>query len=342
MSTGETMTIDERLRRAIGERGELLSRLHGEETDCYRLLHGVAEGLPGVTIDRYGPILLLQTWCEPDDHDFAELLEPLRQVVRAELGVEVTPVWNHRAKQRDEAFDTWHTPEAVARPTGTEFGLVYDVSPRHRGIDPLLFLDLRAGRRRVLEEAAGRTVLNLFAYTCSLGIVALAGQAHDAWNVDFSATALSVGRGNANRNGVRSRVKTIHEDVIPIMRQFAGLPITDRRGGKKLEYVEVEKRQFDLVILDPPAWSKGSYGAVDVTRDYPSLFKPALLITRRGGRMLVTNNAARVDLEDWLAVLRRCAEKAGRPLRDVEVIEPEADFPSFDGRHPLKMAWITV
>ena len=95
-------------------------------------------------------------------------------------------------------------------------------------------------------------------------------------------------------------------------------------------------------MTDSPAWSKGSFGAVDVVRDYPSLFKPALLATRPGGVMLVTNNSARVVKEDWLDVLQRCADKAGRPIRDLDWLLPESDFPSSDGRHPLKMAWLQV
>ena len=54
--------------------------------------------------------------------------------------------------------------------------------------------------------------------------------------------------------------------------------------------------------------------------------------------MIATNHVANVDLEQWGASLRRCAEKAGRPVASVETLTPEADFPSFDGRHPLKIA----
>jgi len=93
------------------------------------------------------------------------------------------------------------------------------------------------------------------------------------------------------------------------------------------------------VFLDPPTWAKSSFGAVDIAGDYPSLFKPAVLIARpEGGKILATNHLASVELNAWLDVLKRCAAKAGRPLKSVEVIQPEKDFPSFDGRHPLKIA----
>ena len=62
------------------------------------------------------------------------------------------------------------------------------------------------------------------------------------------------------------------------------------------------------------------------------------LATSPGGSIVATNHAASVDREEWVAILRRCAEKAGRPLAAVESIVPEADFPSRDGHPPLKIA----
>ena len=101
---------------------------------------------------------------------------------------------------------------------------------------------------------------------------------------------------------------------------------------------ETRAAAFDLVILDPPAWSKGPFGAVDVERDYASLFKPALLATASGGTILATNHVAKVEIETWIESLKRCADKAGRPLRSIEHIAIESDFPSLDGKPPLKIA----
>ena len=79
---------------------------------------------------------------------------------------------------------------------------------------------------------------------------------------------------------------------------------------------------------------------MDPVRDYPSLFKPALLATAPGGAVLATNHVSKVERDTWLEQLRRCAAKAGRPLRSLQPIQPEADFPSPDGNPPLKMAKI--
>jgi 23S rRNA (cytosine1962-C5)-methyltransferase len=313
--------------QALARRAPLLTALNAEGTDCVRLVHGIAEGAPGLAVDRYGPVLLVQTWRAP------LLAAELDAVVRAVDAVVpgLTPVWNHRG----EGEGGGGTPPAA--PIGRELGLAYDVRPRHRGQDPLLFLDFRAARRWVKAHAAGREVLNLFAYTCGIGVAAAAGGASCVVNVDFARSALEVGRANAARSGVPTeRFETLHGDALVVARQLAGLPAQGRRGQKPP--APLAARSFDLVVLDPPRWAKSAFGAVDVVRDYPSLFKPALLATRPGGVVLAANHVPSVDKAAWYAVLRRTAEKAGRPLETIEDLPVEADFPSFDGAPPLKLA----
>lgn len=312
---------------ALARRAGILAALHREDTTCYRLVHGVAEGSPGLTIDRYGPILLIQTWRDPIP---LELLPAIEERVAAAVGERSSAVWNHRV--RPIAFDRWHpvvTPEA---PIGRELGIRYDVRPRHRGQDPLLFLDLRVVRRRILAEARGRSVLNLFAYTCGVGICAARAGASSVVNVDFAESALEVGRRNAALNGVEAEF--LQSDALAAVRQLAGLA-----AGRVRAMTPLRPRSFDVVVLDPPAWSTGRYGAVDVVRDYPSLFKPALLATGPGGVVVATNHVARVDRDGWFEALDRCARKAGRPLATIEALSPEDDFPSFDTDSPLKIAW---
>ncbi|MEN0066035.1 MAG: class I SAM-dependent methyltransferase [Myxococcota bacterium] len=315
------------LDEALARREPLVDALQAEGTDCYRLFHGAVEGHPGLTIDRYGPVLLVQTWRTPVPVD---AVHAWADRVSDHLGVGLTPVHNHRAKPID--FER-HWPHADASPVdGHEGGLVYDVRPRHDGQDPLLFLDLRSVRRRVRAESAGRSVLNLFAYTCGVGLAAAAGQATEVWNVDFAKRALQIGEANATRNGLPQRF--VQENVFVVTRQLAGLSV-----GRRGRYTRYAPRTFDLVILDPPRWSTSRAGTVDTVRDYPSLFKPAVLATAPGGVVVATNNVASVDREAWFEILRRCAAKAGRPLVDLEWMPPDEDFPSPDGQPPLKVAW---
>ncbi len=321
--------LDE-VRRALAARTDLLRACADEGTDAVRLFHGVAEGAPGVAMDRYGPVLLVQTWREPLD---PALLEPLRDLASAAVGAPLWPVWNHRPDA--PRFAARHDPPLPPDPVCRELGAVFDARPRHRGHDPLLFLDLRALRRRIRAHRAA-SALNLFAYTGGVGVAAALAGATEVWNVDFAASALEVAAGNAARNGVAERVRNVRHDAIPVLRMLAGLPV-----GRRRPEVTLEPRTFELVVLDPPTRATGPWGAVDIVRDYPTLLKPALLATAEGGVLAATHHVASVPLEDWLGVLHRTAGKVGRRLQ-VEVLVPEADFPSPDGRPPLKIAWCHV
>lgn len=327
-----------------------MESLLAEKTDAYRLFHGISEGRPGLTIDRYGPLILLQTFREglmPEEWDAMETT--LREKIRHPF----VCVYNHRSKNAGQPHDAGHQPgpEALEELTCREFGLKFLIRARHRGIDPWLFPDLRAGRRHIRQTAKGCSVLNLFSYTCAAGICAAASGATEVWNVDFASSNLKIGRRNAALNAIRvsasgagpnDRFRIIEEDCLPVMRQLAGLPAGVRRSLKR-KFRKFAPRQFDLIILDPPAWSKGPFGAVDVAKDYQGLFKPAVLSAKpAGGRILATNHLPSVDLDSWIDVLKRCAAKAGRPIRSVEPITPDKDFPSFDGHHPLKIAIFDV
>ena len=310
------------LRAGLDRRADLLASL--ADTDCVRLLNGVSEGWPGVAVDRYGPVLLVQTWREPLQDG---VLDALAETVPWAL----TPVWN----QRGGGGSSGSVP---AQAVGIERGVKFDVRPRHRGKDPLLFLDFRVARTWVRQRAAA-SVLNLYAYTCGIGVAAAVGGASRVLNVDFASSALAVGTTNAELNDVQ--MEQLESDVFPAVRQLAGLGVGGRKG-RRPPYKALDRESFEVVVLDPPRWAKTPWGAVDVVRDYASLFKPALLAVADGGSILATNHVPAVPLDSWLDGLKRTAAKAGRPLKDVELLEPEADFPSFDGQPPLKIAVCSV
>lgn len=309
------MSLADALSRALDARRPLLERLAAEDTDCVRLFHGVTEGRPGLAIDRYGDTLLGQIWGLPlEEHE--------HDAVDAVFG-EVT--WRIRGTSQPPTEPGWCR----------EGGLSFAFQAIHQGIDPWLFLDFRAGRRWLAAHVAahpGCSVLNTFAYTCTAGVVAGAAGAGRVLNVDHAKRWTSIGRRNAHENDVEMRFLQV--DYFAAVRQMAGLKVG--RRGKRLP--RVQKASFDVIVLDPPTRTKGPFGAVDIVNDYASLFKPAWLCLEEGGVLLATNHSPHVALDDWLASCRRCAEKAGRPVQDVEVIAVDADFPSFDGAPPLKMA----
>lgn len=304
------------------------------DTTAYRLFHGAVEGRPGLAVDRYGDVLLAQTFRAPLEPSDRTALDAFA----ADLAGVDHVVWNHRGRPKIEPEPL--SAEAQQARTVREEGMAFSFAARHRGLDPWLFLDFRVGRRAVRAAAQDKSVLNLFAYTGTMGVAAAAGGARAAVNVDFAASSLEVAADNAVKNDVDDRVENWKEDVIPTLRQLAGLPVKGR--GARRRYTRRSARAFDVVVLDPPTFAKSPFGAIDPVRDYASLFKPAVLATTPGGVVLATNHVSTVERDPWLASLRRCAEKAGRPLLDVEVLQPDPDFPSPDGNPPLKLAWCRV
>lgn len=324
------MKLADALERAWQARSTLRAVLEREDTNAWRWLHGSSEGVEGLTVDVYGAVLLVQSF--RDALTSAELAT-IEALARERLPHLLGWVWNHRGQQRLGA----ESSAAVLEPLWVrELGVDLAFRARHRGLDPWLFLDLRAARRRIAQAARGKRLLNLFAYTCGAGVVAAAKGAREVWNVDFAQSHLQVGQHSAAQNSIEaSRLRFLHEDALPILRQLAGLPIKGRASSRP--YLRVEAQTFECVLLDPPAWSKGPFGAVDVARDYPSLLKPALLATAAGGELYATYHLPDLDAEGFRQRVERTAEKAGIALSAVEVFAPDADFPPRSASSLLKI-----
>lgn len=330
------------LPRSLSARSALLAQLASEKTDAYRLFHGTIEGQDGLTIDRYGDILLVQTFHRPLAGDELATIEAFYREAFPELLV----IYNDRSQNNSRVSNllSGETMKLAELPRQfSELGVNYRFQARHAGHDPWLFLDLRAGRRRVMQEAKGKSLLNMFAYTCGVGVAAAMAGARQVINIDFSASSLSIGKENAGLNSIPIGVRFIKSDAFAALRQYSGIGQPEVVRRKRLpDFPKAAAQQFDLVFLDPPRYAKSPFGVVDLINDYSAVFKPALLATAEGGSLICCNNAAQVDREAWLDQLERSARKAGRPVREVEWIAPEADFPSPDGKPPLKMVLLRV
>ncbi|GAO97061.1 Putative SAM-dependent methyltransferase [Pseudomonas syringae pv. actinidiae] len=225
-------SLNQALSVALDNRRPLLAELHTQGTDCYRLFHGSQEGASGLTIDRYGPQLLVQSFHASLDR---EALLAVHAQINTYLGVETLLVYNDRSQgnSRVDREDTVYKAEeaALADHVGHEWGLNYRVRGRHAGQDPLLFLDLRNTRGWVKQHSAGKSVLNLFAYTCGVGLSAAAGGASEVCNLDFAEGNLAVGRENGALNPQLPTMQFIQSDYFPAIRQLAGLPVTARRSS---------------------------------------------------------------------------------------------------------------
>lgn len=314
------------LQDARARRAPLLATLQAEHTDCYRLFDGDAEGRPGLTLDCYGSILLVQTQDAPLQED--------EQAAIAELaaGEAWTLVYNDcRGERQDYAneLDDNLLWEVQHERQISEGGIRYHFEARPQGQQVVLNLAQRAVRRRIHQAAAGKEVLSLFADTGSLGIAASHGGASFVQAIDHQDFRLRLARANAKLNSLPTRPRSLHSDLFAAMRQLSGTGQAKVVRRKKMPaFPELEARQFDLVLLDPPVYAKSPFGVVDSRNDYPALFKHALLATREGGQLLCVNHANEIDGNAWLEQLKRSAAKVGRTVHEAQWIPLDQDVPA--------------
>ena len=242
------------LRELLAARARLQSPAAGG-TDCIRLSAGLGDGLPGLIVDRFGPLVVAVDYAGGLAAD--ELLALLR---------EAFPDHDVVAKVRgapdgsNEFATATHHP---ARPAGapliaTERGLKFEI-----GVDPAhdfgIYLDAAKARLFVRGAARGQRVLNLFSYTGAFGVAAAAGGATDVANVDPNRDYLAWSLRNAALNGVSMRVlpDTAQSHLARHIRRLARNP---------------DHANYDLVIVDPPAFGVGRGNARVLRLLWPDLF----------------------------------------------------------------------
>ncbi|MCL1088914.1 class I SAM-dependent methyltransferase [Shewanella profunda] len=334
------MSIQTLLSTALAKRHDFLQQAEQDQTDCFRVFHGTVEGVSGLNVDRYGDTWLVQSFHQTLT---AEELIGISTILQRE--VDLPLVYNDRSLGNSRVLNAL-SPElesiASAERVMQENGIKFTTKLRHEGQDPLLFLDMRIGREYVRANSQGKTVLNLFSYTCGIGTAAAVGGATRVMNIDFSSFALAAGKANAALNHVSDVCEFVQSDAFPALRQLAGLSVGGRRNQKLPSYPKLPQTQFDLVFLDPPRYAKSAFGIVDLVNDYQGLFKPALMATKVGGTIVCCNNVAKVERQVWFDSLVRCVEKQGRTVTAHSWLDPHEDFPSFDNNHPLKIVALTL
>ena len=154
----------------------------------------------------------------------------------------------------------------------TEDGARYRVNVL-KGQNRGLFLDMAEGRRWVRQHAQGAKVLNLFAYTCAFSVAALQGGAREVVNLDMAQGALTTGQQNHQLNGFNGRAKFLAHDL------FSSWGKVNRLGP------------YDLVIMDPPSYQKGSFVA---GKDWPRLLRRLPDLLMPGGHALICLNAPEI------------------------------------------------
>jgi 23S rRNA (cytosine1962-C5)-methyltransferase len=306
-----------------------------EVTNAYRLIHGSADGHPGLYLDRFD--------------DFALLSSARPNVTQAEI--DGLKPWFRRQGLRTiyyRRFSRQPGPSDASKPlvgetAPREFiirenGLRYAISFAE-GYSVGLFLDQRENRRRLLvnhvaadfplfpSDLAAAEVLNTFSYTCAFSVCAAKAQAHTT-SLDLSRKYLDWGRRNFTLNGLAAENhEFIYGDAFDWMKRLA----------KK-------KRLYDLVILDPPTFSRSKqHGSFQVEQNFGGLVKLALPLLGPGGVLLASTNLSTLTPESFLESIIETIQRSRRTIAQQHYAPQPPDFP-ITRTEPsyLKTAWFRV
>jgi 23S rRNA (cytosine1962-C5)-methyltransferase len=285
------------------------------DTNVARLVNAEGDGLPGLTVDRYGNYLMVQYYTSA----WEQHLEPLTTALQ-EVYSPVGIYCKHRPQEtRKLAAGKAHkapkgwllagepAPESL---TVHENGLLYHVDmvkDLHTG----LFHDQRQNRLEFRRRAAGCRVLNLFAYTGAFSVAAAAGGAVKVTSVDASGRYLDWARENFKLNGMSAEE---HEFITGDC--FVELDRLAKAG-----------RCFDLVFVDPPSFSTTRKSRFTTSGGTAEIVQKVLRLINPGGLLVSSSNLQKMSLENYLKELRKGSLAVGRSLQVINVTGQADDFP---------------
>ena len=294
------------------------SVLRPEDLSCCRVIFGEADAFPGLTVDRFGPLLAVQVLSVGMEIRKDFLLPALVRILRAD-GQEIAGVYerNDEALRDKEGLPQgkgWYplpgeTPPSSAMTEITENGVKYLVDVEN-GQKTGFFLDQKFNRLAVGRLAEGKTVLDCFTHTGSFALNAALGGAKHVTAVDVSASAVEMARANAERNGLSDRMDFLCENV------FELLPRLEKEGSP-----------YDFIILDPPAFTKSRKTVANAMTGYREINYRAMRLLPRGGYLATCSCSHFATEEKFCEMLRSAARDAGVQLRQIEARQQSCDHP---------------
>jgi 23S rRNA (cytosine1962-C5)-methyltransferase len=248
------------------------NNLAGAAGDARRLFHGRGrrfEGLEHVSIDYFHPLVLITLFAEVEQDWLDQLSVDLLALIQPRG---LTGLVLQRRNRKDVAVEVlWG--ELPHKPTAQECGLHYGLQLGGRQ-NLGFFLDMAMARQWLAERAAGKRVLNLFAYTCAFSVVARAAGARTVVNLDMSASALRQGQQNHQRNGILDGTRFLSHDLF-------------RSWGKLRRLAP-----FDVLVVDPPSRQPGSFIA---EKDYRRVIAKLPGLCADGAELLLCLNSPHLE-----------------------------------------------
>jgi 23S rRNA (cytosine1962-C5)-methyltransferase len=296
----------QKLQKARTVRQQILTS--NSATNCYRLVHGEGDGLPGLIIDYYDGVLVIQA------HSIGmyRVLEELTLALRELYGKELKAIYNKSAETLPEQF-------AKSVPNGYVFGHCVVPHPvKENGHTFLIdwetgqktgfFLDQRDNRKLLAHYAAGKNVLNAFCYSGGFSIYALEAGAVSVDSVDASKKAIELTERNVEANfGAEATHQSYAEDVMKFLKETTGT--------------------YDVMVLDPPAYAKSMSARHRAVQGYKRLNAEGIKHLKPNGILFTFSCSQVVDRELFYNTIVAAAIEAGRQVRVLHQITQPPDHP---------------
>ena len=269
------------------------------DTNGFRLINGESDGFPGLVLDRYAQTLVLKIYTAAWFPFLPLLLDLLADrfygfavVLRLSRNIQEQAA---KVALMDGAVILGELPEGPV--IFKESGLNFEADVR-KGQKTGFFLDQRENRRRVESFSSGRRVLNAFSFNGGFSLYAARGGATEVISVDISQHALE----GAHRNfGLNPNLKAKHETV----------------QADVFDWLKTTKRQFDLIILDPPSLARRETEREGAIRAYAKLATDGISKLAPGGILVSASCSAHVNADEFYNAVRSAARRTGRKFREL-------------------------
>lgn len=287
-----------------------------DDLGCCRLIFGEADALPGLTVDKFSDILVAQVLSYGTDGVKDVIYRALCEQLEA-MGEHVSGIYErNEAALRDleglPRYKGWYEGLPHGESTVTEIcenGVRYAVDVEN-GQKTGFFLDQKLNRLAVAKLARGRRVLDCFTHTGSFALNAALHGAEHVTAVDVSESAVEMARRNAVLNGLEDRMDFLAADVFELLPRLCE-----------------ERAKYDLVILDPPAFTKSRRTIRSAERGYREINYRAMRLLPRGGYLATCSCSHFMESENFEYMLKNAAKDANVRLREVEVRKQAPDHP---------------
>jgi 23S rRNA (cytosine1962-C5)-methyltransferase len=298
--------IKTKISRAIEMRQKLIP---AGETTAKRLVHAESDGIPGLVVDQYGDVLVVQFLTAGVEKWRDEIKDILVELTGAVCVYERSDVEVRRLEgltpQSGLLYGEMPAPLVIE-----ENGLKFQVDVAS-GQKTGFYIDQRRNRQKLRQAAEGRDVLNCFCYTGAFSVYAAAGGAKSVLSVDSSGDALKIAEENRLLNGLPSGLLTWQEgDVF-----------------KNLRTMRDSRKSFDLIVLDPPKFAPTSAQAKHAVRGYKDINLLAFKLLRPGGLLFTYSCSGGVKEDLFQKVVAGAALDAGVDARIVERMHQGIDHP---------------